>query len=271
MFPSKPLRVAKHTSIVCGAALALTACTTSEPTRSGFLSDYSLLEVRTDTVRAKIADYRNEELLDTITAVYIEPVEIGGNIGTRFSEEERAMIRTEVDRQICYEVSKRFDIAQENDPSAGRLRVAATRVTPTNAVGSVASTAANFFIPGPIGVRVPGSTGGLAAEAELLAPNGQQAAAVIWARDAQVVGTDNPSLSRVGDAHRLTTAFGQLVATAISPEDSKSRPVPTPDPCLRFGPRHRAEGIISRIVTGIYTPELSGSSPPTTPPVPDQD
>lgn len=258
MFPPKTLRVATSTALACGAALTLSACATSEPTRSGFLSDYSLLEVQDDYVRAKVAEYRNEDLLETINSVYIEPVVIGGDIGSRFTEQERALIRHEVDRQLCYEVSKRFEIAPTNDPAAARLRVAATRVIPTNAAGSAASTAVNFFIPGPIGLRVPGSTGGMAAEAELIAPNGQQAAAVIWSRQAQVVGTDNPSLSRVGDAHRLSTAFGQLVAEAISPEGDKPKAVPTPDPCSRFGPRHRAEGIVTRLVTGVYTPELSG-------------
>ncbi len=243
-----------------GAAL-LTGCASADVTRSGFLSDYSKLEPRTDTVRAKVAQYRNEPLLEQINRIWIEPTVLVGDIGEGITEEEKAIIVREIDRRICFAVSDRFEIAEQAEQGAGRLRAAASRVQPTNAVGSSASAVANFFIPGPLGVRVPGSTGGLAAEAELLAPDGQQAAAVIWARDAQVVGTESPSLSRIGDAHQLTGAFASIVAQAVEPQEREKIKHGDTDPCARFGPRIRPEGFVSRFITGLYTPSLSGARP----------
>jgi hypothetical protein len=75
---------------------------------------------------------------------------------------------------------------------------------------------ANAFIPGPGTVRVPGTTGGLAAEAELLDARGGQAAAIAWARNANVLGTDSPSLSRVGDALQMAEPFADAVGDTFA-------------------------------------------------------
>ena len=99
-------------------------------------------------------------------------------------------------------------------------------------------------------------------EAELLAPDGRQVAAIVWARNATVIGAENPSLSRVGDAHQLAEAFGDMVGDAFAPADRKPRRIAEPDPCARFGPRVRPEGFIVRAVTGLYQPEVSGGRPP---------
>lgn len=239
----------------------LGACATAPTTTSGFLSDYSRLEPRTDLVRARVAQFRDEALVSTIERVLIEPTQLGAGVGTDLSEEERDLLLYEMDRQVCYEVSRRFDLAAANEAAAPRLRVAATRVQATNTAGSVASAVADRFIPGPIGLRVPGSTGGLAAEMELVMPDGRQAAALVWARDAQVVGTDNPSLSRIGDAHQLAEPFGDIVGEGIAPKDRQPRTVPDPDPCAQYGPRIRPEGFVTRFVTGLYTPSISGGKP----------
>lgn len=277
MFPYSGLP--RWLSHISGAVLLLAtgACATANTTQSGFLSDYSRLEPRTDTVRAKVAQYRDDDLLATIEEVRIEPAVLGPGVGTQFSDEERAALVTELDRQICYVVSRRFLVVDADNGRNGVVRVAATRVDQTNAPGSAAAAVANFFIPGPIGVRVPGSTGGLAAEAELLAPDGRQAAAIIWAREAQVVGTDTPSLSRVGDAHKLAAPFSNNVDDALQIDARPQRPHPDPDPCERFGPRNRPEGFVTRVVTGLYLPELSGGpvqpqeGTQTTPARPDSD
>ena len=264
MFPLVSLldRLKLHPAKVALLALPLMlgACATAETTQSGFLSDYSRLEPRTDVVRAKVGQFRDEELINSIRSVWIEPTVLAGDIAEGFSDEEKEIITREIDRRICFALSSRFAIAVEATPESGRLRSAASRIGATNAVGSSASAVANFFIPGPIGVRVPGSTGGLAAEAELLTPDGRQAAAIVWARDAQVVGTESPSLSRIGDAHQLTGAFAGMVADAVSPADAPTVQNET-DPCAQFGPRIRPEGFISRFVTGLYTPSLSGATP----------
>ena len=73
-----------------------------------------------------------------------------------------------------------------------------------------------------------------------------------------VVGTDKPSLSRIGDAHQLAEPLGDMVGDALAPNDREVRAIPDQDPCGRFGPRVRVEGILAGFATGLYEPGLSG-------------
>jgi hypothetical protein len=186
-----------------------------------------------------------------------------GSTDPVLSKDDRRAVLTEVDRQVCYELSERFEIAEGPEPDAGVVRIGVTHIRPTHQAGSAAAAVANFFIPGPISVRAPGGTGGLGAEAELLTPDGRQAAAIVWRRDAMVVGTDKPSLSRIGDAHQLAEPLGDMVGNAFATSGHKARSIPSPDPCRRFGPRLRPEGLVVRFATGLYQPELSGARTPS--------
>ena len=241
-------------------ALGLTACAMTDLQPSGLLSNYDALETRQDTVRAAIQQRRDDTMASNIERLFIEPSALAPGTGDGLTDLERGLVLREVDRQVCYELSERFTVLASPVPDAGRVRVLVTRITPTGRVGSAASAASGFFIPGPIGLRVPGTLGGLAAEAELLAANDQgQAAVILWSRDAQALGTDNPSLSRVGDAVQLAEPFGDAVADAFAPPERAVRPIADPDPCASFGPRFRPEGVAARFVTGLYSPELSGA------------
>ena len=215
---------------------AVTACQTAPATDSGFLSAYDRLQTREDTVRASIREHRDEA-------------------GADLPEAERQMVLREVDRQVCYEISERFTLSATPE-GAARVRTGVVDIRPTGAAGSGVAAVANALIPGPGTVRVPGTTGGLAAEAELLA-DGRQVAALAWARNATVVGTDTPSLSRVGDALQLAEPFGDAVGDAFAPADREVREIPDPDPCARFGPRTQPAGFVTRLVTGLYVPEVN--------------
>lgn len=252
-------RIARLAVAAAGLSAALGACATTEvKPGSGFLSSYEGLEPRTDVVRASVLQRRDEALTATVDRVWVAPAEVFGVSDPVLSPDERRLVLTEVDRQLCYELSERYQIAEQPDPGAGTVRVGVTHIRPTHQAGSAAAAVANFFIPGPIKVRAPGGLGGLGAEAELLTPDGRQAAAIVWRRDAMLVGTDKPSLSRVGDAHQLAEPLGDMVADALAPDNRDARPAPTPDPCRRFGPRIRPEGFIAGIATGLYQPEWSG-------------
>lgn len=245
------------TALGCVAALA--ACATAEVyPGSGYLSSYEGLEERTDVVRASVLQRRDEALVSSIERVWVAPAEIFGEVDRTLSEEERRMVLTEVDRQLCYELSERFEIAEQRDAHSALVRVGVTRMESTDQAGSVVAATANFFIPGPIKVRAPIGLGGLGAEAELLMPDGVQAAAIVWRRDAMAVGTDKPSLSRIGDAHQLAEPLGDMVAEAFSSEVRDDHENVSNAPCKRFGPRIRPEGFIIGITTGLYQPELSG-------------
>lgn len=241
------------------------ACQTAPAADSGFLSGYDRLQARDDTVRASIRQHRDEALAAGVERVWLEPATLVGDAGAGLPETERAMVLREVDRQVCYEMSERFTLAAAATDGAARVRVGVVDIRPTGAAGSGVAAVANALIPGPGTVRVPGTTGGLAAEAELVA-GGRQVAALAWARNATVVGTDTPSLSRVGDALQLAEPFGDAVGDAFAPADRAARPIPDPDPCARFGPRTQPAGFVTRLVTGLYVPEVNTGSRAAEPP-----
>lgn len=252
----------KHLPGLLLVGLAAAGCQTAPVADSGFLGRYDGLVVREDTIRASIRQRRDDAAAGRIEGVYLEPAVLVGAAGTGLSEPEKAMVLREVDRQICYEVSERFTLATAG-PGNARLRTGVVEIRPTGAAGSGAAAIANMFIPGPGTIRVPGTTGGLAVETELVDGDGQQVAALAWARRANTVGTDTPSLSRVGDALQLAEPLGDAVGDAIAPEDRAVRPIADPDPCALFGPRTQAVGFVTRLVTGLYVPEVNTGSAPS--------
>ena len=245
----------KSAAAVLPLMLALAACA-SPTTKSGFLSTYDQMAPRTDTVRAKVDHHSHHEGLAGIRKVSLEPTVFAADAAWLTAAERRLLLR-ELDAQLCFELSERYEIAWR-DPQAPKVRAAVTMVAPTGRISSVASAAASFFIPGPLGLRAPGTLGALAAEAELI-DGDKQLAAIAWSRAATPVGTDNPSLSRIGDALQFAEPFADAAAAAMTAADAKPRKIGKPDPCVRFGARFRAEGFAAKFATGLYVPEMSGA------------
>jgi len=252
--------IARPAVILASLAAILGGCQTAPTAESGFLTAYDGLAGREDTIRASIRERRDDAVATTIDAVHLDPAQMVGQAASGLTEAETALVLREVDRQVCYEVSERFTIVDQPQ-GAARVRVGVTGVRPTGQAASGVSAVANALIPGPGSFRVPGSTGGLAAEAELVDPQGRQVAALAWARNANVLGTDTPSLSRVGDALQMAEPFGDAVGDAIAPKDRAVRDIPSPDPCAVYGPRTQPAGFLTRMVTGLYVPEVNTGSP----------
>lgn len=239
--------------------LGVLAACASPAKQAGFLSSYADLAPRPGAVRADIAERKDAAALGRISRVRLEPTLLVDPDATWLSDEERRAVLRETDAQLCFELSKRYELVDEGHEA--RVRAAITRIRPTGRIGSAASAAAAFFIPGPIGVRVPGTLGGLGAEAELLSADGRQLAAMTWNRSAMPVGTDNPSLSRIGDALQLAEPFADATAKALTAPGAKARRVGDPDPCAQFGARFRPEGWAAKFVTKLYVPQMSGAKP----------
>ncbi|HEY9217159.1 MAG TPA: DUF3313 domain-containing protein [Phenylobacterium sp.] len=241
--------------------MALAACAT--PTeQSGMLSAYEGLQPREGTLRAEIAERRDDAGLALVREVSISPVELApGEAVSWLADAERILLLREMEAQLCFEMSERYEIAAPGASSDARVRTIVTAVKPTGRVGSALSAASNFFIPGPIGVRVPGALGGLAAEAEMLDRSNRQLAALTWSRSATVVGADSPSLSRVGDALQFAEPFADAAAEVMTAQGVKSRRISRPDPCAAYGPRIRPEGFLAKFATGLYVPQMSGARP----------
>ena len=253
----------RHLTVTLALAGLTAACATAPQPDSGFLSGYDGLVTRDDTLRVSIRSRSDSAALAGVTAVYIEPSALfpPGEVGQELSAEERAAVLAEVDRQLCYELSERYDILAEPRPDMPRVRAAVTRIDATDQVGSAVSAAAAWFIPGPLGVR-PGGLGALAAEAEMVEQD-RQIAAIAWARQANAVGTDTPSLSRVGDALQFAEPFADDAAAVMTAEGREPPGVGDPDPCARFGARTQPIGFLTRFATGLYVPEVSngGAAP----------
>ena len=256
-------RLLRTAPVLLVSALALAACQTAPAANAGFLQSYDGLQTKEGTLRVSVRDRRDDTAAQAVERVFIEPSVLTAGAADGIAPADVALVLGEVDRQVCYEVSERFTVVSEPTADAARVRAAVTRIVPTGATASGAAAVANFFIPGPIGVRAPGTTGTLAAEAELIAVGGTQVAALAWARSANVVGMDTPSLSRVGDALQFAELFGDQVGDSFAPKDRKVRDIAAPDPCERFGPRNQAGGFITRAVTGLYVPQTQGVRPQT--------
>ena len=238
--------------------LALAACSTAtKPT--GLLSTYDGLAERSGTSRASVSERRDEAGLALVRRVAIAPTIVAENEATAWlAPEERTALLREIDAQLCFEVSKRYQITTAT-PSDAQIRAIISHARPTGRVSSAASAAGSFFIPGPLGLRAPGTLGGLGMEAEMVAPDGRQLAAMTWTREAMAVGTDDPSLSRIGDALQFAEPFADEAAKTLSPKRAKTRAVEKPDPCARYGARIRVEGLAAKFATGLYVPQLSGA------------
>ena len=132
-----------------GAALSLAGCGAAGAVPSGLLSGYEGLTAREDAVRASILQRRDDGLAAGIEHLFIQPAVLAPGVGEELTEAERTLVLREVDRQICYELSERFTVLAEAAPDAARVRAVVSRITPTGRVGSAASAASGFFIPGP--------------------------------------------------------------------------------------------------------------------------
>lgn len=243
--------------VVLALPLLVGACA-SAPTTSGFLSGYEGMADDESALRAAARERRETSRLELVKRVAIEPTRLAQG-GAWMSAGERTALLREIDAQLCFELSERYEIAEGEDADA-RVRAAVTGVEPTGRAASAAAAAASFFIPGPIGVRAPGALGALAAEAEMLDGEDRQIAAISWTRTATAVGTDDPSLSRIGDALQFAEPFADAAAKVMSSDDPPRRKIEAgADPCAPFGARFRPEGWAAKFATGLYVPQMSGA------------
>lgn len=241
-------------------ALSMAGCA-STPTQSGFLKSYDDMKPKS-MVRAKEIRRKGGPNLARIHTVAILPTTILPAAQAEWlTNDAKAALLNEIDAQLCFELTKRYDLAPPQKADA-RVHAAVTSLEATGRAGSTAAAAVNVVIPGPIGVRPPGSTGGMSVEAEMLGRNNRQLAAISWSRDAMNVGADNPSLTRIGDALQFAEPFADAAGKVMTAPDAKKREVPKPDPCEKYGPRFRPEGFLTKMVTGLYVPEMSAAKDP---------
>lgn len=245
----------------------LSACATAPTPDAGYLSRYDNLGGRGDGLRASVREWADPEALKTVSSVRIAPTVLlpgADRSGVLTPAEQRGLLR-ELDAQLCFELSERFAIAGPDALADAEVRSAVTWFLPTGRAASAASAAAAFFIPGPLDLRAPGTLGALGAEAEMTTADGRQIAAIAWARQANAIGTDAPSLMKTGDALQFAEPFADDAARVMTPTPAPAAPrfEPGQDPCRAYGPRIRAGSFVTKMITNLYVPQ--STEDPATP------
>jgi hypothetical protein len=218
--------------LICLHALTATVagCATAQLETSGSLASYN------DLAPADGITTKSKMRVDKAGVLAARSVSI---IPTSFShaasraaltDKQRRVIANAVDRSVCIGLSDRFNVVPSGQPADLTMHVTVTRVTVTdpNVAGAakVASAAPMFISAGfPIVVpRIPYGMGGLSVEAEARDVQGQQKAAFVWARDADML-TSTPRVAASGDAYDLAGEFGadfsKLLITGENPFDKK--------------------------------------------------
>jgi hypothetical protein len=235
------------------AAAVLAGCATQAPTRTGFLADYTTMAPAPDTVRAQIIQRRDAAVAGPITRVRIAtPVLAPGvTLDPAISPDEFALVTGELERRLCFELSRRYGIGARDDQDAALVEVAVSDIGRTSAGASVVSAVASRAIPGPGSVRLPVGRGSLIVEARAVDQQGREGVAMVWSRGAGVA-FDRGSLSEVGDAHRYSGAFAEDFTEWLAGSDRAESPVPDPDPCQAYGPRIDLLREAARFGTGLH-------------------
>jgi hypothetical protein len=76
-----------------------------------------------------------------------------------------------------------------------------------------------------------------------------------------VAATEREALDDGARLASLLGSHGTLDADAVgdtfAPTDRPVRAIADPDPCGRYGPRNQPGGFVTRLVTGLYVPEVN--------------
>jgi Protein of unknown function (DUF3313) len=202
---------------IFGLAILAQGCTTVPSPTGEFLSRTDKLTEAKGVRGKRLQTVAPSPPIATGTKLVIEPPTFmtTAEISPQITEPERALILNALARSACSSLSSQFEITDSaTTPDAYRLRMGVSRVVATGKVGAAIGTVSGLVSPVG-GVRPPFGLGALTVELELVAPNADQAAAMIWSRSADMVMAEAAS-SRIGDAYEFasnaTSDFSQLVS-----------------------------------------------------------
>ena len=196
----------------------LAACASAPPSSGQSLSSYDGL-ARTKARRTQVSARADSAMLMGARTVRIEPVTFADDARSNATPAQRGLIANAIERTLCHDLRTRFEIVTAPDTANLTVRTVVTRVKPTDAGAAALSVAVSMVIPAP---RLPLGLGGFAAEAEALKPEGGQAAAMTWSRNADLFS--GKRVSSVGDAYDLSTRFAHDLSTLLAKEKDRSLP-----------------------------------------------
>ncbi|MEH2481203.1 hypothetical protein V1282_004560 [Nitrobacteraceae bacterium AZCC 2146] len=227
---ASPFNLLLKLSFAHAVAVGLAGCATAPLETSGSLASYNGLEPAAGiTTQSKLRVDKADIL--AARSVSIVPTSFSNATSrTELTDKQRRVIANAVDRSVCIGLSDRFYVVPPGQAADLTVHVTVTHVTVTNAsvaaASKVASAAPMFISSGaPIMIpRIPYGMGSLSVEAEARDIRGQQKAAFVWARGADML-TSTPRVSASGDAYDLASEFGadfsKLLITGENPFDKK--------------------------------------------------
>lgn len=208
-------------------SIALGACATVETRQVGSLSSYSQLKA-SDGILTRTRQFVARPVLREAQTVRLIPTTLAlGSSPATVTAEQLRLVANALDRALCRELSRRFRVVEggHSDLSV-KVVIASLSATDTTAAGaSVVAGAAGMIVGLPV-PRIPYGLGSLTVEAEAIGKGGQQAAAMVWARGADIL-LSRPRVSPEGDAYTLATFFAQdFGKLLVTGEDPIANPLP---------------------------------------------
>lgn len=278
-----------RTATITFTTLTVSACAHDPLPRAGVLSNYDNMKPQPG-IFTKSEVRSNQNVLKAAKTASIAPIgftESATKLG--LTPDQRVLIANATNRALCNELSRKFIMVPPGQPADLLITGAITYVKETDAVAAgvskIGSAAVAVASPLPIPLkRLPLGMGGLMLEAEARTPSGEQAAAIIWARDADVF-TSNPRVSAAGDAYDLGSEFSrdfsrqlriqkfEISTTAVLDFIPSKADIayavdgpPKAEACAAYG---NGPGIIGQVAAGFGAPpewtDNAGRTPPLRP------
>jgi hypothetical protein len=191
---------------------SLSGCASSTPPTGGTLTSYSGL-TKTTAHRAQALERADNIALMAAQTVRIEPVTFASDAQSKATPVQLALLANAMERSLCKRLSTRFNIVAAPDKADLTIKTVVTRIKPTNAAAAGLSLAVSASIL-PFAPRIPVGLGGFSAEAEAIQPDGGQAAAMVWSRDADILS--GKRVSTIGDAYDLSISFTHDLAKLLA-------------------------------------------------------
>jgi hypothetical protein len=239
---------------------------------AGSLKSYEKLTTSDGILAKSLLRVDKEEVLAAKTVRIVPTLFSNATEQVELSAEQRKLVANTVDRSLCAALSRRFHVAGPNEPSDLTVHAVITNVAATDPIAAGVSKAASvvpmflslgYPVPVP---RLPIGLGSLTLEAEANDGTGNQRAAMIWGRRADLL-TSRPRVSEAADAYDLASSFGDdfgmLLVTGESPF-GKIPPLPSVENLgapFGLGPKNavcdafgRGPGLIGMIGGGMGLP-----------------
>jgi hypothetical protein len=209
-----PPRAAHVRWLTVAGVLGLAACDTIPLQQTGTLQSYAGLE-RSDGLVTKALVHAESAELRAAHTVRVLPTTFSTALlsdQAALTGRQKALVASAVNRSLCIGLSERFTMVDQSQPADLTVRAVITGLGKTDEIAagvskgvSIVPTLLQVPVPTP---RIPVGLGSLSAEVEAQDADGGQAAAMVWARKAQVMGSST-TVSKIGDAYDLADELGQ--------------------------------------------------------------